>query len=342
MYITGIGCYVPERVMSNEELSTLVDTSDEWIRSRTGIEARRLAADNQNCSDLVTEAARRALQASGTDPADITHVIVCTVSGDAVFPATACITQHKLGIPHAMAFDLSAACSGFLYGLQVSRGLLAAEPEAKILLAGAEVLSRRVNWRDRATCVLFGDGAGAVVLSAEPDGPVGPVGSDEPSGRSGGVLRARLEGVLCDGDGSRNELLRCIGGASGHAYKQGDVVGPEYFLHMNGQEIYKQAVRTMSAVSRTLLERLGYGIDDIDCVVPHQANLRIINAVLERLGVPESKAYVNLRRYGNTSAASIPMALAEGLAEGVIRPGMRVLMTTFGAGLTWGAAVVKF
>ena len=330
MYITGIGYYVPERVMTNEELSTLVDTSDEWIRNRTGIEARRLAADDQNCSDLGAEAARRAMQASGTDPDEITHVIACTVSADAIFPATACIVQHKLGIRRAMAFDLSAACSGFLYGLQVARGLLAAGPEAKILLLGAEVLSRRVNWRDRSTCVLFGDGAGAAVLSARPDG------------KSPRALRARVEGVSCAADGSRSDLLYCIGGASSHSYKQGDIVGPEYFLHMNGQEIFKHAVRTMSASGRALLDQLGYSLDDIDLVVPHQANLRIIQAVLARLGVPEEKSFTNLGKYGNTSAASVPIALAEALEQGVIRPGCRALLTTFGSGLTWGAGVIRF
>ena len=330
MYIIGIGYYVPERVMTNAELSTLVETSDEWIRSRTGIEARRLAADGQNCSDLGAEAARRAMQASGTDPGEITHIIACTVSADAIFPATACIVQHKLGIRRAMAFDLSAACSGFLYGLQVARGLITAEPGAKILLLGLEVLSRRVNWRDRSTCVLFGDGAGAAVLSARPDG------------KSPRALRAKVEGVSCDGDGSRGDLLRCIGGASSYSYKQGEAVGPEYFVHMNGQEIFKHAVRTMSASGLALLGRLGHSLDDIDLVVPHQANMRIIQAVLARLGVPEEKAFINLEKYGNTSAATVPIALAEALDQGVIRPGSRVLMTTFGSGLTWGAGVIYF
>ena len=333
MYITGIGYYVPERVMSNAELSTLVETSDEWIHSRTGIEARRLAADGENCSDLGAEAARRALRLSGTDPERITHIIACTISGDAVFPATACIVQHKLGIRRAMAFDLSAACSGFLYGLQVARGLLAAEPEAKILLLGLEVMSRRVNWRDRSTCVLFGDGAGAVIVSAHADGGPDAAGPK--------ALRAKVEGVFCDGDGSRGDLLRCVGGASSHSYKQGDVVGPEFFLHMNGQEIFKHAVRTMSAASLDLLERLGLGLEDIDLVVPHQANMRIIQAVLDRLGIPAEKAFTNLDKYGNTSAASVPMALAEALDQGVIRPGSRVLMTTFGSGLTWGAGLLR-
>ena len=330
MYITGIGYYVPERVMSNEELSALVDTSDEWIRARTGIEARRLVADGQNTSDLGVEAARRALRSSGTEPDEITHIIACTISGDAIFPATACIVQHKLGIKRAMAFDLSAACSGFLYGLQVARGLLCVEPEAEILLLGVEVISRRVNWRDRSTCVLFGDGAGVAILSAKPDGK-GPR-----------ALRARVEGVSCDADGSRGDLLTCIGGASSHSYKQGEVVGPEYFLHMNGQEIYKHAVRAMSASGRDLLDRLGYTLDDIDLVVPHQANMRIIQAVLARLGVPEEKAFTNLEKYGNTSAATVPIALAEALDQSVIQPGCRVLMTTFGAGLTWGAGVIHF
>lgn len=330
MFVTGIGYCVPERVMSNDELSRLVETSDEWIRSRTGIEARHLVSEGQNCSDLVTVAAQRALKQAGMDAGQISHVIVCTVSGDAIFPATACIVQAKLGIRRAMAFDLSAACSGFLYGLEVARGLLAADPKARILLAGAEVLSRRVNWRDRSTCVLFGDGAAAMILSGGAD-------ADSPN-----ALKARVEGVLCDADGRGGDILCCLGGASSHSYRQGETVGPEYFMHMAGQEVFKQAVRTMSAVSRELLDKLGYSLEDIDLVVPHQANLRIITAVLDRLGVPLEKAFINLQKYGNTSAASVPLALAEALEEGVIKPGNRVLMTTFGAGLTWGAGVIKF
>lgn len=330
MYITGIGHYAPERVLDNEELSLLVDTSDEWIRSRTGIASRHLIAEGQNCSDLAIEAARIALASSGTPPASITHVIVGTVSADAAFPATACLVQGKLGIPNAMSFDLSAACSGFLYGMQVARGLLAVEPEAAILLIGAEALTRRVNWQDRATCVLFGDGAGAAVLKAASSG--------SPAGR----LPAVVEGILCESGGEGGDLLYCDGGGTRQVYRQGDVVGSEYFLHMSGQEVYKHAVRSMSGVTTRLMQTLGYTVDDIDLVVPHQANLRIIKAVLDRLGVPENKAFLNLDKYGNTSAASIPMALSEAEAQGVLRPGLRVLLTTFGAGLTWASAIIRY
>lgn len=328
MYITGTGYYAPERIVDNAMLSADLDTSDAWIRSRTGIAARRLAAEDQCCSDLAAEAAKMALSSAGVASSEITHIIVGTVSGDAAFPATACLLQSKLGIPAAMAFDLGAACSGFLYGLKVAQGMLAAEPEAVILLVGAEALSRRVNWRDRSTCVLFGDGAGAVVLAARP-----------PS--RAGVRAARVEGVLCEGGGGA-DLLYCRGGGTDLAYRLGDVIGPEYFLHMNGQEVFRQAVRAMSGICVRLLERLGLGVDDIDLVVPHQANLRIVKAVLERLHTPENKAFLNLDKYGNTSAASIPMALAEAQRQGVIRPGFRVLLTTFGAGLTWASALVRY
>lgn len=333
MYITGFGYCLPEQVVTNNDLSRMVDTNDEWIRSRTGISARRLASPGQNCSDLATEAARMALEAAGLPPEAVTHIIVCTVSPDGAFPSTACFMQQKLGITKAMSFDLAAACSGFLYSLQVAKGQLAIEPDARILVVGAETLSRLINWKDRGTCVLFGDGAGAVVLSAE--------ANQHPAAHPL-AARAFVEGLLCRGNGKGSDLLYCAGGGSMHAYKEGDIVGTEYFIQMNGQEVFKHAVRSMSGICVELLEKMGYSIDDVDLVVPHQANSRIINAVLDRLGVPAEKSFINLDKYGNTSAASIPIALAEALACKRIRPGMRVLMTTFGAGLTWGAALVRF
>lgn len=333
VYIKGIGYYVPERVMDNFELSTLVDTSDEWIRTRTGIQERRIIAPGQTCSDLVCEAATKALAASGTKPEEITHMITATASGDSYFPATAAKAQAKLGLGHCMPFDISAACSGFVYGLKIAQGLIAVEPEAKILVTAAEVLSNRMNWQDRGTCVLFGDGAGAAVLSASPTPPA-----------TGAQLmtNAVIEGVSCDADGSLHELLFCSGGCSDHPYKLGDVVGPEHFITMQGREVFKHAVRSMAAICKDLMDKLGYTIDDFDLVIPHQANLRIIQAVGERLKAPEEKVFVNVHKYGNTSAASIPLALGEALDQGVIKPGMRVLCATFGAGLTWGAAVLKF
>lgn len=331
-YIKGLGYYVPERVIDNHELSTMVDTSDEWIRTRTGIEQRHIVAKGQNCSDMIREAAQKALDASGIKPEEITHMINATVSGDDAFPSTATRVQAKLGIT-GMAFDISAACSGFIYGLNLARALMAAQPDAKILVTAAEVLSNRVNWNDRTTCVLFGDGAGAAVLSQESAAP-----------QTGHPLMANalIEEVLCDADGRTGGLLFCNGGCSDFPYKLGDIVGPENFIQMNGREVFKHAVRTMSNISKKLMDKLGYSIDDFDVVVPHQANLRIIQAVSERLGAPWEKVFVNVNRYGNTSAASIPLAMAEAVELGVIKPGMRALFTTFGAGLTWGAASVKF
>lgn len=333
VYIKGLGYYVPDRILNNAELSTLVETSDEWIRTRTGIEQRRIARPDQTCSDLAVPAAQRALAASGTAPNEITNIITATGSGDAFFPATAVRVQHKLGIKNAMSFDLSAACSGFIYGLETARGLLAVNPGGKVLLTAAEVLSRRTNWSDRSTCVLFGDGAGAAVLSTD---------AARPATGSPLAASALVEGVICDADGAFFDLLYCNGGCSDHSYKLGDIVGPEHFICMQGREVFKHAVRSMSAVCKKLMERLGLAVNDFDLVIPHQANLRIIQAVGERLQVPEGRVFVNVHKYGNTSAASIPLALAEALEQGVIRPGMRVLCATFGAGLTWGAASLKF
>lgn len=333
VFIKGLGYYVPERILNNFELSSMVDTSDEWIRTRTGIQERHLAAPGQTCSDFVTLAAREALEASGTRPEEITHIINATASGDAYFPSTASKAQFKLGIPHCMPFDISAACSGFIYGMKIAQGILATEPEAKILLTAAEILSNRVNWQDRGTCVLFGDGAGAAVLMNDPTPPA--TGKDL-------MANAVIEGVLCDADGSLHELLYCNGGCSDHPYRLGDVVGPEHFVKMEGREVFKHAVRNMAAVCKALMDKLGNTIDDFDVIIPHQANLRIIQAVGNRLGAPEEKVFVNVHKYGNTSAASIPLALGEAVREGVIKPGMRVLFATFGAGFTWGAASVKF
>ncbi|MDR2503810.1 MAG: ketoacyl-ACP synthase III [Deltaproteobacteria bacterium] len=332
VYIKGFGYYVPERVLDNLELASMVNTSNEWILERTGIKERRIAAPGQTCSDLICQAARRAMDAAGCKAEEITHLLVGTVSGDDAFPATAVRVQQKLGIK-GMAFDLSAACTGFIYGLQLARGLLAIEPHAKILVTAGEVLSMLTNWEDRATCVLFGDGAGAAVLSA-----------DETAPRTGNPLtvNARIEDILCNADGELSDLLFCNGAGSSFPYKLGDVVGPENFIQMNGRELFKHAVRSMSSISTQLLEKTGYGMDDIDLVVPHQANLRIITAVAERLGVPQEKVFINVHKYGNTSAVSTILGMGEALEQGVIRPGMRILINAFGAGLTWGAALLKF
>lgn len=332
-YIKGFGYYLPERILDNAELSTMVDTSDEWIRTRTGIEERHIIAPGQTCSDLVAEAGRMALDAAGVTPEEVTHLVTATASGDAYFPSTAAKAQHKLGIKHCMPFDISAACSGFVYGLHVAKGLLAIEPQAKVLLVAAEILSNRTNWTDRSTCVLFGDGAGAAVITSDAESPT--------TGKSL-MANAAIEGVMCDADGSLHELLYCKGGCADAPYKLGDVVGPEHFLIMQGREVFKHAVRNMTNISKALMDKLGYCIDDFDLIIPHQANMRIIQAVGERLGASTEKVFINVHKYGNTSAASIPIALSEALEQGRIKPGMRVLCATFGAGLTWGAAVLKF
>ncbi|MDR2050673.1 MAG: ketoacyl-ACP synthase III [Deltaproteobacteria bacterium] len=331
-YIKGFGYYVPERVLDNFELSTLVDTSNEWIIERTGIEQRRIVAPGETCSDMICRAAAQALESSGLQAADITHVLVGTISGDDSFPATAAHVQNKMGI-RGMAFDFAAACASFIYGMQIARGLLAFEPEAKILLAVGEVLSIRTDWTDRSTCVLFGDAAGAAVLSNDPE---------EPRTRHPLKGNAVLEGVLCDADGKWVDLMFCHGGGSSFPYKLGAVVGPENFTRMNGREIFKHAVRDMLGISRKLMDSLGCGLEDLDLVVPHQANLRIVRAVTERLGVPREKVVETVQKYGNTSASSVILALGNAMEEGRVKPGSRVLMTAFGSGLTWGSAILRF
>ncbi|MDL2313966.1 ketoacyl-ACP synthase III [Desulfovibrio sp. OttesenSCG-928-C14] len=331
-YINAFGYYAPERILDNFELSKIVDTNDEWIRTRTGISERRIAAPGQNCSDMGLICAKKALEATGMDPSELTMIVDCTVTGDSPLPTTACRLQTKLGLKDVMAFDVNAACSGFLYGLHIARGLLAAEPDSKILLLATEMLSLRTNWTDRSTCVLFGDGAGAVLISNEKR----PVTANPLS------LNALIEGVLCRADGSHGELLQAKGGGADHPYHLGSTVGEEFFIQMQGREVYKLAVRSMTGLCKELMDSLGYGIGDIDLLIPHQANMRIIQAVGERLEVPEDKVFINVQKYGNTSAASVALALGEAVEQGVIKPGMRVLLTSFGGGMTWGSAIIKF
>lgn len=329
MYICGMGHYTPERVLDNDALSRMVETNDEWISTRTGIRQRRLAAGGEACSDLACNAAVKALIAAGVEAEAVSHVIVATVSGDAAFPATATMVQKRLGIKNAMSFDLGAACSGFVYGLEVARGLLALDSRSVVLLVGAEVLSHLVNWQDRGTCVLFGDGAGAAVLRAAPC-------------TSSLLSGAEVEGILCEGNAEGGDLLYCIAGGTMRPFAVGDTVDADSRIQMNGREIFKLAVRAMSGVSQRLLTKLGYTVDDIDLVLPHQANLRIILGAMNRIEIPEEKLFMNLDKYGNTSAASIPLALSEAIEQGAIKPGMRVLLATFGAGLSWAAAVIRF
>ncbi len=327
--LLGLGGFVPNRVVSNDDLATFVDTDDEWIVSRTGIERRHFLEPGQSNVDIGYEASVLALRDAGREAADLTHILYATCTAEEGTPATACLLSHKLGVKNIFALDVNAACSGFLYGLVTARGLLAADPEALILLAAVDTLSLRCNWEDRSTCVLFGDGAGAVVLGGEKSA----------SGKKVGVL----EDVLVSSDGALGPLLRFGNGHEpGVPYKLGDTVGPEYFVRMNGRDIFKHAVRNMASCCLKLLERNGLTMADIDLFVPHQANLRIIEAVGSKLEADPAKVFVNVQERGNTSAASIPLALAEARDAGRIRPGMRVLLTTFGGGLTWGSALLRF
>jgi 3-oxoacyl-[acyl-carrier-protein] synthase III len=321
--ILGLGSHVPERVLSNRDLEEIVETSNDWIVSRTGILERRIAAPEQMTSDLACGAAERALADAGLTGDDIDLVIVATVTGDYPFPATSSIVQHRVGASRASAFDLGAGCSGFIYALAAGAQFVQTGFYRHVLVIGAETLSRIVNWRDRATCVLFGDGAGAAVL--------GPVGDGE------GFLSFDLGS---DGGGADLLVVEC--GGWGHPVTTGSHNEVRQSIRMSGQEVFKFAVRVIEDSTRRALERAGLTADDIDCLVPHQANTRIIDAAAKRLGLGEDRVYSNVQRYGNTSAASIPLALDEACKEGRIHPGDTVAMVGFGAGLSWASCVVKW
>lgn len=331
LHIHGFGSYTPAKCLTNADLETFVDTSDKWIVSRTGIQARHMLADGEQGSDAGKIASEMALADAGLEPQAITHVLVATCTPDYLCPSTACILSGKLGIHGAMAFDLNAACSGFVYGLDVAQGIVLAHPEAHVLLVGSEALTRRLNWQDRSTCVLFGDGAGAVVLGGEPKATATP-------GVAGSSL---VEDVICHAEGSHASLLT-VGGGSEHRIELGQPVGDDFYIQMHGTEVFRHAVRSMTSISRSILERNNLSFDDVDVFIPHQANLRIIEAVGERLKVPAEKVFINVQEYANTSAATIPLALEKARAQGFIKPGMRVLLTTFGGGFTWGAALLRF
>lgn len=324
-HISGFAACSPETRLTNHDLEARIDTSDAWIVSRTGIRERRVLAEQEGLVDLALNAARDALARTQLSPEALTHVVFTTCTPDFMVPNSACLLAGKLGLGRVMAFDLNAACSGFVYGLEVCRSLLAGRPEARILLVSADAVTRRINWEDRGTCVLFGDGAGASVVS-----------SSALSGPS-----AVIRDAACCADGDKQGLLR-VGGGSHRSYKPGEAVDKEFFLTMHGREIFKFAVRHMTEVCNELLARNNLGVADVDLFIPHQANLRIIEAVGERLGLRGDKVFVNVDLHGNTSAASIPLALNEASEQGKIRPGMRVLLSTFGGGLTWGSALLEF
>lgn len=324
-YIRAIGHCVPERILTNADFERMVETNDEWIVTRTGIRERHVALNGETCVDLCLGASQAALAQAGMDAQDLTHVIVGTFSADSVIPSAACMLSHRLGLSGRMAMDLSAACSGFLYAVETARALLQLHPQAKILVAACDIVSSRVDYTDRSTCVLFGDGAGAVILTAEP----GP-GSSE------------VVDVLLAADGSVGDLLTVKGGGSGTPYKLGDAVRKDFFVEMNGREVYKHAVRNMSGICEEILTKHGLTDKDVDVFIPHQANLRIVEAVGKRLNLPEERVFTNLQKYGNTSAASVPLALSEAVGDGVIKPGHTVLLGTFGGGFTWGSALLRF
>jgi 3-oxoacyl-[acyl-carrier-protein] synthase-3 len=321
--ITGVGSYLPARILTNADLEKMVDTSDEWIVTRTGIRSRRLAAKDEFTSDMAAHAAQRAMKKAGVTADQIDLIIVATITPDLPFPATACIVQQKIGARQAAAFDLEAACSGFIYGLEIGQQFIMSRTYDTVLVIGAEKLSSIVDWTDRNTCVLFGDGAGAAVLQGRPN--------------SHGLLTA-----VMGADGSKGNLIHMPGGGSRCPASVASVNARLHFLRMEGKETFKNAVQAMLTAAREALRRCELDITKIKCVIPHQANQRIIDAVGERLGATPEQLFINLDRYGNTSAASVAIALDEAVSSGRIQRGDLILLIVFGAGLTWGAAVIEW
>ncbi|MDQ2808350.1 MAG: ketoacyl-ACP synthase III [Chloroflexota bacterium] len=315
--------YLPARVVTNAELATFVDTSDEWVRSRTGIAQRHFLADDETCATLATQAGRQALAQADLRADELDLIIVATCTPDYLLPSTACLVQEALGASKAAAFDLGAVCSGFMYALVTGSQFIETGNYRNVLVIGAEALSRFLNFKDRTTCVLFGDGAGAVVLRA----------SDTPAGVLSFVLNAQ---------GSGADLIRVPAGGSAKPGGAGVLTESDYYIHMNGGEVYQFAVRTMSEDAANAIRRAGLTQDDIALVVPHQANTRIIDAVAKRMNFPMERIFVNVDRMGNTSAASIPIALCEVANSGRLKPGDNLVFVGFGSGLTSGATVVRW
>jgi len=321
--IIGTGSYLPEQEMTNFDLEKIVDTSDEWIRTRTGIESRRIADENTATSDLAYKAAEKAMEAAGVTADQIDLIIVGTLTPDHIIPSTACIVQEKLGAKNAAAFDLEAACSGFVYGLTIAQQFITTGMYEHVLVIGAETMSKILDFEDRKTCVLFGDGAGAVVL--------GPVGENR------GIMSMDL-----GADGSGGPALMVPAGGTRMPATAQSVLDRLHYLTMDGSEVFKFAVRTMPMTSQRAIEKAGLTVDDIDFLVPHQANTRIIKSALKRLKFPMEKVYINLERVGNMSAASIPVALDEAVRAGKIKENDNVVLVGFGAGLTWGSCVINW
>jgi len=320
--ITGTGSYAPAKILTNADLERMVATSDEWIRERTGIRERRIAAAGEACSDLAVQAGKRALEAAGLPAADLDLVLVATCTGDYPLPSTACLVQHQLGATKAAACDISAACCGFVYALSVADAYVKAGMR-HVLVIGSEVMSAITDWTDRNTCVLFGDGAGAAVVSA---------GDGER-----GILSTHLRS-----DGNLNDLIAVPGGGSRMPPSEKTIAERMQCIKMKGHETFKVAVRNLEEIARETLAANHLHVEDLDLYIPHQANLRILTAVMERLGLPAEKVMLNLDRYGNTSAASIPIALDEAVRAGRIKDGSLVMLGAFGAGLTWASAMIRW
>ncbi len=321
--ITGTGMYVPERVLTNADLAKLVDTSDAWIVDRTGIRERRIAAPDQASSDLALIACQRALAMANVDPADVDQIILATTTPDRILPSCACTLQQKLGARRAAAYDVFAACTGFVFGLGLGRGLIGAGVADTILVVGVETLSRIVDYTDRNTCVLFGDGAGAAVLQSCESG-------------------LGIHAVDMHSDGELGEVLEVPAGISRNPASAATVSAGDHFIHMQGKKLYPFAVRSMEDATRRCAETAGWAPAELDLLIPHQANLRIIEAVRERLELPADKVYVNIERYGNTSSASIAIALDECVRSGRLAPGHKLGVAAFGGGATWGAATMTW
>ncbi len=323
-HIHGLGTHVPEQILTNSDLSRMVDTNDEWITTRTGIQQRHVLAQGEQSSDLGVIAAEKALKEAGLGAKDVTHVLLATCTPEFVCPSTASVVAHKLGCGTVMALDFNAACSGFLYGLSLSEAILGTHPDAVILLVCAEALTRRLNWEDRTTCVLFGDGAGALVLRRPAENAL-----------------ASVSNIICHTDGKLWDLIT-IGGGTHNTYKCGDSISEEFFLQMQGREVFKHAVRNLVAVAHEVLAQSNCSLDDVDLYVPHQANLRIIEAVGQRLHLPEEKVFANVHKYGNTSSASVPLALQDAREQGKVGKGCKAMVASVGAGFTWGAGLMDF
>jgi 3-oxoacyl-[acyl-carrier-protein] synthase-3 len=322
--IAGTGSYVPARILTNAELAAMVDTSDEWIFTRTGIRERRIAAEGEFTSHMATRAAERALEQAGLAPEDLELIIIATITPDTLTPATACYVQQQLGASRAVAFDISAACSGFLYAMKLSKRLISDGAFNNALIIGAEKLSSITNWEDRSTCVLFGDGAGAAVLRRSQPGE--------------GAIVATEMGT----DGNLTHLLSVPGGGTACPITSSNVNDHLHTLNMQGKEVFKIAVNRMKEAAEKVIARAGWQAEDIACVIPHQANRRIIDAIADRLAVPNERVFINLDKYGNTSAAAVAIALDEASRSGAFKRGDSIVLVVFGAGLTWAAAAIRW